>query len=245
MKRPQGPGRNGSRARAAYLLAVGSSAALGSCIVGDDHCSKYQVRVVEKGKFDYCSCADNAIPDPQGYGCIPCGEHELVQAGACVCAAGYARENAAAGCEAIPEGQTALAQACSSATDCGAPYPFCAGSGSDKYCTKSDCSKDTDCPTDYWCDASGDTPYCHRPATGLNKSCSSASDCAGYDAAYCETFQAKVCMVSDCASGANPCHGSYGCCDLTALVGSPLSLCIANSQLTGGLCPTGAPPVTP
>jgi hypothetical protein len=232
------------RGGVAAALAVASSV-LGGCLVEAPYCGSHQIEVHEPGAFNYCTCADNAYPAASGVGCVPCGEHEQVSGSACVCVSGFARSGASSACEEIPAGAVLLAQACGGDDDCGAPYPACIDHGDGGYCTSRDCSNDADCATGFWCDTSAAAPYCHRPPTGLGTSCTTSADCSGHEAAYCETFQAHVCLVADCATGQNRCHGNNSCCDLSLLVGSPLSLCVENDQLPGGLCPDGRAPVTP
>src|SRR5690242_8241666 len=64
------------RSRRAVCTVVLAAAALSGCIVSDDRCGRNQVEVKED--FPLCACAEGTIPDPRGYGCIKCGEHEEV-----------------------------------------------------------------------------------------------------------------------------------------------------------------------
>jgi hypothetical protein len=223
----------------ATFLSVG----LAGCIVGDNHCSANQVAYRDH-LLEYCTCAPNAIPASDGVGCVACGEHQVVESNTCVCATGYVRASDTAPCEAVPEGTVALSQACHASGECGGDYPYCAPTEDAGYCTAEGCSADSECPSYYWCDASGDKSYCHRPPTGLGKTCGSDTDCKGFEASHCETLQARVCMVSDCATGNNPCHGANACCDLGTFVPG-LSLCIPHSELKEGVCPDGRAPVKP
>lgn len=55
--------------------------------------------------------------------------------------------------------------------------------------------------------------------TGEGEACESESDCASFDAKFCQNLQApKQCLVKGCASGATKCFGSRVCCQYMALV---------------------------
>jgi len=218
------------------LLGLGGA----GCIMEDSKCSEHQVFV---GGWQYkCVCDTGYVPSARGYGCDPCGEHEVAVGSVCECAVGYDRVNPMSPCEAITG--SLPGQACSSAEPCVNPNPFCATDGSESYCTKSGCTRSDDCPTNWRCVTSATPPFCEKPPTGLGNTCMSTANCAGFEAGYCEVFLAKVCMVNGCV-GTNNCPSGSACCDLPTLLMT--SLCIPRSNLGAGgmMCPDGSPPVTP
>ena len=215
----------------ALLLPLFCAFSAPACLVDLDH------RCGENQHYDSenvnCACdADFALV---GASCVPCAENEVGSAAGCVCADGFSRATPEAACEAL----AALGQECQSDADCGdARYGYChLGSGEDAgYCTAPDCSTAADCPTDYGCNTRESPSYCEAPPDGLGIACTSSADCEGHTAAYCETVQAHACLVNDCASDPNRCHGDWVCCDIGLL---SQSLCIPPDQLEGGNCPVG------
>jgi hypothetical protein len=67
------------------------------------------------------------------------------------------------------------------------------------------------------------------PPVGLAKPCTSAADCAGTEATYCDTFVTMGCLVEGCNLEVDDCYTGYECCDLSAF-GIPLPLCIEEGQ---------------
>jgi hypothetical protein len=229
--------------RGAAAMAVGLLA-LAGCIVdesGDHRCDAHQVLIKKKTDV-YCTCAPTAIPSDAGFGCTPCGAHEIAESGACVCESGYARLSPTSACTQIQVGQVVLGQPCSSDAECGGDYPLCASTTSGGYCTSTGCTSHSDCSSPWYCESGASPSYCHMPPTGLGVSCASDADCAGFDAAYCELGQSHTCLISECASAPDKCK-SWACCDLSAFLGT--SLCVPQDQLQGGKCFDGSAPVTP
>jgi hypothetical protein len=68
--------------------------------------------------------------------------------------------------------------------------------------------------------------------TGLGAACSQPSDCAQFDATYCESFQTHQCMIEHCTVDPNDCPSGYECCDFSTL-GLNNTLCVPTQQ-----CPT-------
>jgi hypothetical protein len=224
------PNNTGAR-WCALWLPLSCAFLLSACLVDLDH------RCGENQHFDdenvNCACdADFALV---GTSCVRCGENEVGAADGCVCAEGFSRATPDAACEAL----AALGQACNSDSDCGdARYGYCyVATGDDAgYCTAPDCSTAADCPTDYGCNTRHSPSFCEAPPDGLGKACTSSADCEGHAASYCETVQAHACLVNDCASDPNKCHGDWVCCDIGLL---SQSLCLPPDQLENGNCPVG------
>ena len=219
--------RSGRQSRAWWiaLLILG----LGGCLYDpDDLCSANQ----EANDRGLCTCVAGAVPVSATEGCEPCGEHEVVAGEECVCLEGYARAAGGEACVIVPAG---LGERCDSGSvPCADEvYDYCRPfEGSEGYCTSTGCASSDDCPTGYVCDEDGATRYCQRPPTGQGAACETSADCAGYEASYCEVFQAHICLVSDCTVSPDSCQEGWTCCDLTSL-GLPETLCVE-----AGLCPT-------
>jgi len=224
---------------AALLSALGLS--LASCLVKDDHCDPNQVEL--HGKIGGCVCAEDSVPDPIGYGCIQCSEHEVVKSGRCECVEGYSRTSATSPCE-----ESAIGSACEPASStCPTAFPYCASTLADAtkgYCTTADCKASADCPSTWVCDKTGTDAFCSMPPTGQSMPCESSDDCAGFEATYCIS-SSKVCLVQGCAKGQAKCHGEWSCCDLTSL--GYTDVCVPNATRidANGNCPGGAKPVSP
>jgi hypothetical protein len=66
--------------------------------------------------------------------------------------------------------------------------------------------------------------------TGEDLPCTSAADCAGLQASFCDLFVSHTCLVSDCSVTPDSCSAGKECCDLSAF-GLP-TLCIAAGACT-------------
>jgi hypothetical protein len=158
-------------------------------------------------KGQHCICAEGMGNDGGG-GCRPCTSDEVWTAGVCIVATDAGRD-----CDpANPD--------CPSPLTCHEPVG---------YCTMTDCGE---CPAGFYCDTSTTPSYCQRPPTGQAAPCSSAADCAGFEATYCEMIQGHVCLVQGCTLSPNDCFYGWSCCDLTLLIG--VTLCVPDGE-----CPTG------
>jgi hypothetical protein len=219
----------------AALLAC---AALSGCLVDDEKCGSNQVEI--KGDTPTCVCIPGSVPDPRGYGCHKCGEHEEVAAGMCQCSSGFTRMSPTGPCEMATGG--VLGAACSTELPCADPYPYCASSGGQSFCTTRGCAANDDCEQDWKCSNPGADGFCVRPM-GLGKTCNDASACAGSEATFCESFMTKTCIIEKCVSDPGSCPSGNVCCDLTGLIGT--SVCTPRSVLMGGMCPDGQAPVMP
>lgn len=230
--------------RVVQILCAMAGAALlaltaGACIMSDSKCDAHQFQTAED--LHHCSCEPGYVLGPMGYGCVACGANEEVKSDTCVCKEGFARANDTAPCEAV-EG-SALGASCDAAESCSAPNPYCALTEESPYCTTQDCSRNDDCAADWRCDRSTEQSFCKKPPSGFGKHCESAADCAGGEAAFCETLTTQMCIVSDCLGSPGDCPSQSVCCDLTGFVGT--SLCVARAFLTDGKCPGGGSPVMP
>jgi len=78
--------------------------------------------------------------------------------------------------------------------------------------------------------------------TGEGMACTSAADCEGYDATFCQTLQApNVCLIQGCESADRPCPESEVCCSFAgfALLEATHGLCIpADSCMAPGMVVT-------
>lgn len=215
----------------ALLLPLFAAFSAPACLVNlDNRCGANQRYDAENGN---CVCAGDF--ELSGNECVACGENEVGSPTGCVCADGFSRATPDAACEAL----AGLNQECASDADCGdARYGYCRVEADAKtgYCTSSDCSTAADCPEDYGCNTRTSPSYCEHPPDGLGTACKSSADCEGHAAAYCETVQAHACLVNDCKSDPNKCHGDWVCCDIGLL---SQSLCIPPDQLEAGACPVG------
>jgi hypothetical protein len=169
-------------------------------------------------KGNTCECIETAFPNKKGE-CELCPDGEVGTKTGCDCAPGLTR-NDDGDCEGAKIGAT-----CASDGECTADFPHCelpAG-----YCTKLDCADSAECgSTGYACmPVAGDNTqtYCRRAPTGLAKACTSADDCAGTEATYCNPFT-SLCDVENCNLAANDCYDGFVCCDLSAF-GTPQPIC--------------------
>jgi hypothetical protein len=218
-----------TRLFASWSIVLGAFAILvGACILDHDRCDANEVHATPDA-LDYCVCAAGAIPDPKGYGCLRCGAHEVVKGAKCVCKDGFDKESPTASCKAVV-GQP-IGAACSDASPCTDPYPYCASDGPDAYCTKRDCSTD-DCPSGYSCESGGGAMFCAKLPTGIDAPCTSNDDCAAFEAAECNTFD-KKCVLGSCAIGKTDCPNGWSCCDIGAFIPG-ISFCAAPG---GIMCP--------
>lgn len=196
---------------------------LTACLYDADHrCDAHQ----HEGVGESCVCDEGFVF--RGQTCVPCGEHEVYEAGVCACEDGFARSgDSTSAC--IERG---AGTECDPGEACADPaFPVCRDHGGGAgYCTK-ECEADDECPHGYACDAEQAT--CMMAPVGQGDACTSNDDCAGKDATYCETTVAGACLVQDCSMD-NPlsCSEGFGCCDLNDL-GLPLTLCVPEDS-----CPT-------
>lgn len=230
------PAAHGWRQSRATWLALSAAAALGGCIVGDDKCGANQE--LTDGRI--CVCAEGSVPDPRGYGCRKCGEHEEAVSGQCRCAPGYAAPSEGMPCEEVTGGVAGAP--CSADMPCAEPYPYCATVDGESFCTSQGCAVNSDCPPAWMCDTPGPDGFCRVPR-GLGQPCASPADCADGDATFCETFVTQTCIVQNCLRDPGVCPSGNVCCDLSTLTGA--SLCTPTGVLMGGLCPDGKAPVSP
>lgn len=216
---------------------MASSAALSGCLVSGDRCDANQVEL--KGDSFGCVCAEGAVPDPRGYGCVKCGENEEAVAEKCECKMGFHKPSPDKPCEESTGG--VLGAECSDTLPCADPYPYCASSGSESFCTTQGCTGSEECETGWRCNTPGAAGFCEQPA-GLGKACTSPADCAGTEATFCESFVTRTCIIEKCVEDPAVCPGGNVCCDMTALIGT--SVCTPSSLLMGGMCADGKPPVS-
>jgi hypothetical protein len=213
-------------------LAVATVAALVTfgCLVDlDARCGDHQHF---DAQAEICLC--DAEFARQGNECVRCGENEVGSADGCVCVEGFSRTGPEAACTAA----ASLGQECESDQNCSEEFPHCAiiADSASGYCTLAGCTTGADCPTDYGCNARTSPSFCERPPEGLGTPCTSAQDCEGFEASYCETVSADACLVNDCAPDPDKCHGDWVCCDISLL---QQSLCIPPDELEDGNCPAG------
>lgn len=212
---------------------------MSACIVSDSRCDAHQFQT--SVDLHNCSCDPGYVLSPMGYGCVPCGANEEVKSDTCVCKAGFTRASDTGPCEAVMGSE--LGATCDAAQSCNGPNPYCALSEDTPYCTTQGCTRNDDCSADWRCDTSGAQSFCKKPPSGFGMHCEASADCAGNEAAFCETLNTHMCIVSNCVGSPGGCPSQSVCCDLTTFVGT--SLCVATSFLTDGKCPGGGSPVMP
>jgi hypothetical protein len=210
------------------------------CIVDDGHRCGLNQMVVAANMLggEICVCTPDAIPDPRGNGCLPCGVNETAMNNKCVCLEGFSRAAEADPCE-----ESSIGVPCTEASQCSGSFPYCATDASESYCTAQNCSA-TSCPTGYACEQAADATYCGKLPAGLGKTCANDGDCAGGAAKSCDTFMSHTCILTGCANGELTCPGFYACCDVSALLPG-FSVCVPPTALTAdGNCTVGTK-VTP
>lgn len=213
---------------------------VGGCIVAEERCGDHQV-MSTLGMFHACVCSPGYVLGADKRTCAPCGPNEQATNDTCTCSEGFSRSSPSAACTPIVG--SLPGQACNDATPCAEPNPFCVTDGTESYCTIADCKDGSACPSNWRCRRSGAQTFCQKPPAGLLTACASSADCAGTEAAYCETTVGFVCLVNDCAREPSRCPNTSACCDFEGVFGQ--SLCVATSSLTQGKCPLGADPVAP
>jgi hypothetical protein len=192
----------------------------------DDRCGESQAYDGTR-----CVCAEGlSLVDGQ---CARCGEHAVGSAEGCACEAGYVRLTTDGPCEA----DAALGRACTADADCtDTRYPSCRVEAGGGYCTSSGCSTYADCVGDWACNTRETPSFCERPPSGLGTPCTSSADCSTFAASHCESVIAGTCLVNECSSDPDKCHGDWVCCDIGLL---SQSLCMPPSELSDGNCPGG------
>jgi hypothetical protein len=156
-----------------------------------------------------CECPKGAIFTPQG--CIRCSKNEVAVGAACNCKPGFSRPGAGLACEKTEPMET--------------PDPP-AGDGGATTETEppaKSCSGPADCDAPDACNVN--IGECVSYPTGLKNACTQASDCAGFEAAYCNVGFSNVCEVDNCDVVNNDCFPGFHCCDVTPLM-LPGTLCI-------------------
>jgi hypothetical protein len=150
----------------------------------------------------------------------PCGD-ELQPAanGACVCPDGL--QLVAGRCVALDGAASTASASCAPGDGC-------------------ECESSSECPTGELCDTFG-SRRCTTAPTGLGSSCTSAADCAGGEATYCDAYSTRSCVVEGCKELGGVCPGDYLCCDYT-IIGR--SLCVPPKSAPGGQCPAPGALVT-
>jgi len=217
---PRRDGRKPGFRAAALPMLLGLM--VGACTFDpDDRCGPHQKIY---GDNESCVCVEGAALTATG--CVPCGEHEVAGSASCVCASGYSRSAEGAACEPVPQG---FGAACSADQPCSdATYGHCQPAASETgYCTSVGCASSSECSGGYACDLSASPSVCKRPPLGQGKSCVSASDCAGSEATFCETFMVHQCLVQNCTLSPNDCFEGWVCMDLS-MFGLP-NLCTPGS----------------
>lgn len=227
----------------AWVLGGALLVPMSGCIVSESSCAEGEKFVDED--IQRCTCAEGYILDEVAEACVACGENETSKANQCVCMDGYVRDDSSGNCREVVAGEAMFGGACDSDAACVDPYGYCADATGDGYCTSSACTDNSDCEDVWTCVEESGSSYCKRPPSGLGETCASQADCAGFEATYCETFQAKTCQLVGCAEGNTTCPGDWVCCDLRGALG--VSMCVTPDVLdANGECPAGAgKPVTP
>lgn len=95
------------------------------------------------------------------------------------------------------------------------------------------CTSSTECAEGELCDVH-DRGQCQPAPEGLGSDCSSADDCAGTEATYCELFSTRTCQIEGCKELDGVCPGDMVCCEYAVLSNS---LCVTADSLMDGECP--------
>ena len=98
------------------------------------------------------------------------------------------------------------------------------------------CGNIADCNSGEYCDLTQESPICMPPPTGQGQACTAPTDCASFEANFCESFVSGTCLVPECDAALDNCSPGYQCCDF-AFMGLP-SLCV-DETLSEGVCRTG------
>lgn len=200
--------RSGLRALLSLLIPL--TALTAGCVFdADERCGENMNYAAD---LHSCICAENAISVPGA--CTACADDEVVENNACACPAGEVKNDVGICATVAGLGDPCDTQTSNSCAD--ATYNYCAatGAGSAGVCT-STCTVDADCGTTYTCADWEPVPYC-RPFTGVGRSCTSQADCAGLDAALCDTQLSHSCIVGGCTVEGDECPRSQECCDYTS-----------------------------
>ena len=207
-------GHPGSKRRASTILLGGLAIlALASCVYDSGkRCGPHQV--LQTTGMETCVCDEHSATTATG--CVPCGTNEVVGASGCVCAPGFGKATPTEPCTlggGVIDAGTSNNQ-----------------SDADKPATSDGtCTTDGDCTGGAACDLKVSPSVCRTLPVGLGKTCAAASDCAGTEATYCETFITKTCQVEGCSLAPDNCFSGYICCDL-AKYGLAKPVCVAGAQ---------------
>lgn len=170
----------------------------------------------------------NCIVDPDQ----PCDENQVEHKGTiagCVCAPGTVPTADNKGCEPCGEHEEAQGGGCVCASGYQRPRAGAA------------CEEIVDSGRPDQADDAGDDLPMYT-FTGEGMPCSSAADCEGYDATFCQTLAApNVCLIQGCETGMRPCPESEVCCSFAgfALLESTNGLCTpADSCVSPGMVVT-------
>lgn len=220
--------RSSWRTNAVVVLLAGVLLGPGCLLDPHDRCNSNQVL-----RDGACYCAEGYAPSEDG--CVKCGEHEVGNTfSGCICEKGYARIGGSETCTKVTIGQT-----CTSDAECGGVAPSCHLDGAEGYCTQTGCESSKDClGTEYLCNRDNAVSFCERPPTGQGEPCTSNTDCEGYEAAYCEIFSRKACIVNECAPNPKKCWGDSACCDIT-LIAESICIPLVHLEEYDGVCPAG------
>ncbi len=217
------PAKSKGAAHAVLGAVTGVLIAAGpACIYhADDRCSPGEVQDPASGE---CVCPPNSIPvtrpitvlvpqpgdQPLVAMCVPCGAHEQIVAGACVCETGYVKGTS--GCVL-----SNLGAACASDGDCldgDANHCQLGTAGAAGYCTTTACTANADCKGADWACATGATgSYCRRPPLNEGTACATQTldPACGAEAPLCLLGH---CTFIGCGSDSD-CSPSRKCCDLS------------------------------
>lgn len=176
----------------------------------------------------------------------PCGEGQVLRDGACHCedgsalvgktcvACGPGEEATENGCETALE---SLGEPCTNSDECNPDGAnLCVDDEEESYCSLGGCETSLDCPETFACDVERTEPACIKGPSGFGTSCEDSAECEGFEAAYCESLQEKVCML-ECGDDPSVCPSDWVCCDFSGLVGA--ALCLPPGDLDDGSCPFG------
>jgi hypothetical protein len=203
-------GHPGSKRRVTALLLGGlAMVTLASCVYDSNkRCGPHQV--LQATGEEVCVCDEHSATTATG--CVPCGTNEVVGTTGCQCAPGF--------------GKSGPTEPCTLGVDAGSSN---SQPDADSTAQQGACTTDEDCTGGAACDLKVSPSVCRTPPVGLGKTCAAASDCAGTEATYCDSFVTKSCQVEGCSLAPDNCFSGYICCDLSKY-GVAKLICVAGAQ---------------
>jgi hypothetical protein len=212
-----------------------------SCVYdSEDRCKKGQV-LYDEG-VERCVCAEGSTWVEGA--CVECGVHEVAGTAGCTCDQGYGRPDPSSPCAACGENEETSANG---TCDCVAGFSRpAAGEACEEGTTEPAdddtdtppadvaCTTDADCADGSRCDLNATPASCRVAPTGQDQPCTSDTDCAAFEATYCDVLNpaGMTCRVMGCTISPENCYPGTECCDLTMYGVGTAPICVNE-----GTCP--------